>query len=78
MPVEEAVAGTLRGEGGETVRLYVAGCAERMAPLFLGLQGGGPDREAHLDFYAGLWEASVEAGRERLRAVLGRTSHGAG
>ncbi|MGK5639106.1 hypothetical protein ACSNOK_12485 [Streptomyces sp. URMC 126] len=59
--VEEAVAEALRGAGGgERIRLYVAACAERMAPLFVGLRAAGePGREADLDFYAesvrGLW-----------------------
>ncbi|MCX4766930.1 hypothetical protein OG562_39380 [Streptomyces sp. NBC_01275] len=59
--VEESVAETLRAEGGETVRLYAAACAERMAPLFVGLQAGGAGREADLDFFVesvrGLWYA---------------------
>ncbi|MEU0229277.1 hypothetical protein ABZ177_33705 [Streptomyces sp. NPDC006284] len=32
--VEGAVEETLRNGRGEAVRLYVATCAERMAPLF--------------------------------------------
>ncbi|MFD9411280.1 hypothetical protein ACFWBN_30245 [Streptomyces sp. NPDC059989] len=49
--VEGAVAQALRDGGGEVVRLYVAACAERMAPLFLGLRAGVPGQEAHLDLY---------------------------
>ncbi|WP_030724088.1 hypothetical protein [Streptomyces sp. NRRL F-2580] len=50
--VAEAVAEALRGGGGEAVRLYVAACTERMAPLFVGLRAGAPGREGDLDFYA--------------------------
>ncbi|MER5893826.1 hypothetical protein [Streptomyces sp. NPDC001876] len=49
--VEEAVAKALRDGGGETIRLYVSACTERMAPLFVGLRAGVPGREADLDFY---------------------------
>ncbi|GHG06595.1 hypothetical protein [Streptomyces hydrogenans] len=59
--VEGAVAEALYDGGGEAIRLYVAACAERMAPLFVGLRAGEPGREADLDFYAesvrDLWHA---------------------
>ncbi|MEU1123303.1 hypothetical protein ABZ371_06885 [Streptomyces sp. NPDC005899] len=59
--VEEAVTEALRDGGDEGIRLYAAACAERMAPLFVGLRAGAPGREADLDFYAesvrGLWYA---------------------
>ncbi|MFB7864511.1 hypothetical protein [Streptomyces sp. NPDC056069] len=59
--VEGAVTEALHGGGGEAIRLYVAACAERMAPLFVGLRAGDPGREADLDFYAesvrDLWHA---------------------
>lgn len=48
--VEGDVAEALRDSGGEAIRLYVAACAERMAPLFIGLRAGVPGREADLDF----------------------------
>jgi hypothetical protein len=48
--VEGAVAEALRDSGGEVIRLYVAACAERMAPLFIGLRAGVPGREADLGF----------------------------
>ncbi|MFF3560206.1 hypothetical protein ACFYXS_09250 [Streptomyces sp. NPDC002574] len=48
--VQEAVAERLRRAGDETVRLYVAACAERMAPLFVGLRAGTGGREVDLDF----------------------------
>jgi hypothetical protein len=44
------VAEALRDSGSEVIRLYVAACAERMAPLFIGLRAGVPGREADLDF----------------------------
>ncbi|MCQ4212581.1 hypothetical protein [Streptomyces longispororuber] len=50
--VEGAVTAALRDGGDETIRLYAAACAERMAPLFVGLRAGAPGREADLDFYA--------------------------
>ncbi|MFD9080662.1 hypothetical protein [Streptomyces erythrochromogenes] len=59
--VQGAVAEALRSGGDEAIRLYVAACAERMAPLFVGLRAGEPGREADLDFYAesvrDLWHA---------------------
>lgn len=50
--VDQAVREALRDRGGEAVRLYVAACTERMAPLFIGLRAGVPRREADLDLYA--------------------------
>ncbi|MFE9410503.1 hypothetical protein ACFYN0_17160 [Streptomyces sp. NPDC006704] len=47
--VEGAVAEALRDSGGEVSRLYVAACAERMAPLFICMRAGVPGREADLD-----------------------------
>ncbi|MEV5689116.1 MULTISPECIES: hypothetical protein [unclassified Streptomyces] len=49
--VDEAVVETLRGGDGEMVRLYVAACTERMAPLFVGLRVGSAGREGDVDFY---------------------------
>ncbi|MFE2537132.1 hypothetical protein [Streptomyces sp. NPDC059371] len=73
--VEEAVAEVLRGGGGEGIRLYVASCAERMAPLFVGLRAGAPGREADLAVYVeavrDLWHADrplVDAA-ERVRLL---------
>ncbi|WP_241540132.1 hypothetical protein [Streptomyces sp. M41(2017)] len=73
--VEEAVAEALHGGGGEGIRLYVAACTERMAPLFVGLRAGEPGREADMDFYAesvrDLWYADrplVDA-PERVRLL---------
>lgn len=73
--VEEAVTETLRGGGSETVHLYVAACAERMAPLFVGLQAGAAGREADLDFYVeslrDLWHADrpLSDAAERIRVL---------
>ncbi|MEV7446485.1 hypothetical protein AB0O22_35970 [Streptomyces sp. NPDC091204] len=50
--VSDAVAEALRNGRGEAIRLHVAACTERMAPLFVGLRAGVPGREADLDFYA--------------------------
>ncbi|WP_236244142.1 hypothetical protein [Streptomyces sp. CC210A] len=59
--VEGAVTQALRNGGDEAIRLYAAACAERMAPLFVGLRAGAPGREADLDFCAesirDLWQA---------------------
>ncbi|MFI8451764.1 hypothetical protein [Streptomyces erythrochromogenes] len=73
--VERAVAGALRDGGDEAVRLYVAACAERMAPLFVGLRAGVPGREADLDFYVesvrDLWYADrpLAHAAERVRLL---------
>lgn len=73
--VEETVAETLRCAGGETVRLYVAACVERMAPLFVGLRAGAEGREADLDLYVGavrdLWFADrpLADAYERVRVL---------
>ncbi|MFI1397438.1 hypothetical protein [Streptomyces sp. NPDC020681] len=71
--VEGAVKEALRDGRGEAVRLYVAACAERMAPLFVGLRAGVPGREADLDLYvesvSGLWLADkpLADAAERVR-----------
>ncbi|PYC75786.1 hypothetical protein C7C46_23630 [Streptomyces tateyamensis] len=49
--VEETVVAELQTGGDEAIRLYVAACAERMAPLFIGLRAGEAAREADVDFY---------------------------
>jgi hypothetical protein len=73
--VEEAVTETLRGGDGEAVRLYVAACAERMAPLFVGLRVGVAGREADVDFYVesvrDLWHADrpLSDAAERVRVL---------
>lgn len=73
--MDEAVTETLRGGSGETVRLYVAACAERMAPLFAGLRVGEAGREADVDFYAesvrDLWLAGrpLPDAAERVRVL---------
>ncbi|MFD7262302.1 hypothetical protein [Streptomyces sp. NPDC059874] len=73
--VEGAVAEALRGGGGEAIRLYVAACAERMAPLFVGLRVGVPGREADLDLYVDsvrdLWYADrpLADAAERVRLL---------
>ncbi|MFD3329672.1 hypothetical protein ACFWW8_31385, partial [Streptomyces sp. NPDC058701] len=50
--VEGAVTEALHDGGSEAIRLFVAACTERMAPLFVSLRAGAPGREADLDFYA--------------------------
>ena len=71
--VEGAVEEALRDGRGDAVRLYVAACSERMAPLFVGLRAGEPGREADLDLYVesvnGLWLANrpLADAIERLR-----------
>ncbi|WP_329574944.1 hypothetical protein OG500_38050 [Kitasatospora sp. NBC_01250] len=49
--VEEDVVEELQTGGDEAVRLYVAACAERMAPLFLGLRTGEAGREADVELF---------------------------
>ncbi|WP_030932800.1 hypothetical protein [Streptomyces sp. NRRL B-24720] len=73
--VEEALAESLRDGQGEAVRLYVAACAERMAPLFVVLRAGVPGREADLDLYVesvrDLWFADrpLADAAERVRRL---------
>ncbi|MFE6828358.1 hypothetical protein [Streptomyces sp. NPDC057690] len=73
--VEGAVVEALRDGNGEATRLYVAACAERMAPLFVGLRADAPGREGDLDFYAeslrDLWYADrpLADGAERVRQL---------
>ncbi|MEU0673455.1 hypothetical protein ABZ330_11240 [Streptomyces sp. NPDC006172] len=73
--VEGAVTEALHDGGGEVIRLYVAACAERMAPLFVGLRAGEPRREADLDFCAeavrDLWNADrpLADAAERVRQL---------
>lgn len=59
--VDRAVTEALHDGDGGAIRLYVAACVERMAPLFVGLRAGEPGREADLDFFVesvrGLWGA---------------------
>ncbi|WP_411105313.1 hypothetical protein [Streptomyces sp. cmx-4-9] len=49
--VDDAVAAMLRDGDRAMLRLYVAACSERMAPLFIGLRAGMTGREADVDFY---------------------------
>lgn len=51
MVVDEGVASALRRPGDTNTRLFVAGCAERMAQLFTGLRGGDPERAADVDLF---------------------------
>ena len=73
--VERSVAEALRDGGGEAIRLYVAACTERMAPLFMGLRANVPEREPDRDFYAesvrDLWLADrpLAEAAERLRLL---------
>lgn len=73
--VEGAVAEALRDGNGEATRLYVAACAERMAPLFVGLRADAPGRETDLDLYVesvrDLWYADrpLADGAERVRLL---------
>ncbi|WP_328791505.1 MULTISPECIES: hypothetical protein [unclassified Streptomyces] len=71
-----AVEALLTGDAG-TVRLYVAACAERMVPLFVGMRAGLPDRTADLDLCVesvrGLWYAdrALPGAAEHVRALEG-------
>ncbi|MGM0353563.1 hypothetical protein [Streptomyces sp. ECR3] len=73
--VEGAVEQALRDGRGLAVRLYVAACAERMAPLFVGLRAGEPGRAADVDLYvesvSNLWLADkpLTDAAERLRGL---------
>ncbi|MYW63018.1 hypothetical protein GTY65_02835 [Streptomyces sp. SID8379] len=73
--MEEGVAEALRDGGGEALRLYVSACTERMAPLFVGLRAGAPEREADLDVYVesvrALWSVDrpLSDATERVRLV---------
>ncbi|MEU8925324.1 hypothetical protein AB0D10_31050 [Kitasatospora sp. NPDC048545] len=50
--VDETVVEELQTGGDEAIRLYVAACVERTAPLFVGLRAGEAGREADVDLYA--------------------------
>ncbi|MFD3442786.1 hypothetical protein ACFWU3_35475 [Streptomyces sp. NPDC058685] len=73
--VEGAVIEALHNGGAEAIRLYVAACAERMAPLFVGLRAGESGREADLDLYVecvrDLWHADrpLAGAAENVRQV---------
>ncbi|WP_020140985.1 hypothetical protein [Streptomyces sp. 351MFTsu5.1] len=73
--MEGDVAQALHDRGAETIRLYVAACVERMAPLFVGLRAGSHGREADLDRYAAsvrdLWHADrpLADAVERIRLL---------
>ncbi|MFI8390910.1 hypothetical protein [Streptomyces sp. NPDC085540] len=75
--VDASVADALRTGDGGTVRPYVAACAERAVPLFIGMRAGVPDREADLDLcvepVCGLWSAdrALPDAAERVRALEG-------
>ncbi|MFE0462777.1 hypothetical protein ACFW1A_26335 [Kitasatospora sp. NPDC058965] len=49
--VAQDIVEELRTGADEAVRLYVAACAERMAPLFIGLHTGEAGREADVELY---------------------------
>ncbi|MEV7558571.1 hypothetical protein [Streptomyces sp. NPDC089795] len=73
--VEGAVVEALRGGSGEEIRLFVAACTERVAPLFVGLRAGVPGRESDLDLYVesvrDLWYADrpLADAAERVRLL---------
>ncbi|MFJ6484170.1 MULTISPECIES: hypothetical protein [unclassified Streptomyces] len=73
--VEGAVAEALRTGDDGAVRLYAAACAERAVPLFIGMRGATPDREADVDLCVeslrGLWYADrpLPDAAERVRAL---------
>ncbi|MBD0695061.1 hypothetical protein [Streptomyces sp. CBMA123] len=72
--VEQNVVEELQTGGEEAVRLYVAACAERMAPLFIGLRTGETGREADVELYtesvAGLWRTDRPLSDAAERARL--------
>ncbi|WP_406458442.1 hypothetical protein OG782_36220 [Streptomyces sp. NBC_00876] len=73
--VQGDVAEALRDGSGEAICLYVAACAERMAPLFMGVRANVPGRESDVEFYAesvrDLWCADrpLADAAERVRLV---------
>ncbi|MER7810386.1 hypothetical protein [Streptomyces sp900116325] len=73
--VDGAVAAMLRNGDTAMIRLYVAACSERMAPLFIGLRAGTAGREADVDFYVesvrDLWFAdqSLTDAADRMRLL---------
>lgn len=73
--VDGAVGVALRDGGSEMIRLYVAACSERMAPLFIGMRAGAAGREADVHFYVesvrDLWFADrpLADAAERVRLL---------
>ncbi|MET8299178.1 hypothetical protein ABZW02_34935 [Streptomyces sp. NPDC005180] len=73
--VDGAVGVALRDGGTEMIRLYVAACSERMAPLFIGMRAGAAGREADVHFYVesvrDLWFADrpLADAAERVRLL---------
>lgn len=54
MLVEEEVSQALAEGGPHLPRIFTAGCAERVAQLFTGLNGGDADREQDVQFFVTL------------------------
>ncbi len=75
--VAEDVVEELQTGGDGVVRLYVAACVERMAPLFIGLRTGEAGREADVDLYkesvVDLWKTDrpLSDAAERARLLEG-------
>lgn len=49
--VEDDVKASLESRGAETLRLYSAACAERMAQIFIGCRASGTDRPEDVDLF---------------------------
>ncbi|MDO0914310.1 hypothetical protein QQM39_26815 [Streptomyces sp. DT2A-34] len=51
MLVEAGVVAALQAGSGDVVRIYAAGCVERMAQIFTGLRAGAPERGVDVDLF---------------------------
>lgn len=73
MVVDEVVAEALRVPGQIDGRLFVAGCAERMAQVFTGLRGTDPARGADVDVLVRildqLWDFDLEGSAFTIRVT---------
>ena len=66
MVVDEATADGLRAADPRVVRIFAAGCAERLAPVFCVIRAAEPDRGDDVAFVVetleSLWDPQVPAG----------------
>ncbi|WP_200308613.1 hypothetical protein [Streptomyces adelaidensis] len=72
MVVDEAVATALREQSQAQVGVFVAGCAERMAQVFIGLRSDDPERGGDVDTVVLLLEElwSAEAPQQQFQEYV--------
>ncbi|MFF3057336.1 ALF repeat-containing protein [Streptomyces sp. NPDC057909] len=69
---EEVVTDAVRGEGSGTISVYVAACAERMPPLFMGL--AGPARRDGMPTWTATRSLCATSGMPTARVSVPRSS----